>query len=436
MKGFIRQRGDAWELRVFLGYDVVTGKQRYAYRTVHGGKREAQRTLAEMITDADKGLAVRTNASVGDLLEAWFEMAAPGFSPKTAMETRGLLDRSLLPAFGRKQLAKLSVAQIDAFYGRLRQSGGARGQGLAPGTIRRIHGVLRRALGQSVKWGWLPINPAAAASPPRVPQPEITPPSPEQLGRILGRARDESPELAAYLLLSAATGARRSEVIALRWRDLDLDDAVATFARGIVIVNGGLVEKDTKTCSSRRVALDSGTVAAMVEHHHRMTERANACGHEIAGDWFVFTNQADGTVPWFPASGLALDMSLSASAAHTARGLRAGVASDVSHSRRCVGRSLPIKTLCRGQRTACNRTTSLWKKAPVWRVNISRIAECWATDSSDCFFSKRSSNNITRFPIGRFGIATSTPTRTMWPVEEFRPRDRYDEYEARCGEAE
>jgi len=33
-----------------------------------------------------------------------------------------------------------------------------------------------------------------------------------------------------------------------------------------------------------------------------MTERANACGHEIAGDWFVFTNQADGTVPWFPAS--------------------------------------------------------------------------------------------------------------------------------------
>ena len=302
MKGFIRQRGNAWELRVFLGYDVVTGKQRYAYRTVRGGKREAQRTLAEMISDADKGLVVRTNASVGDLLEAWFEMAAPGFSPKTAAETRGLLDRALLPAFGRKQLAKLSAAEIDSFYGRLRQCGGVRAQGLAPGTIRRIHGVLRRALSQGVKWGWLPTNPAAAASPPRVPQPDITPPSPEQLGRILTRARDESPELAAYLLLSAATGARRSEVIALRWRDLDLDDAVMTIARGIVIVKGGLVEKDTKTHSSRRVALDSGTVAAMAEHRNRMTERASACGHELGNDWFVFTNEADGTVPWFPGS--------------------------------------------------------------------------------------------------------------------------------------
>ncbi len=65
MKGFIRQRGNAWELRVFLGNHVVTGKRRYAYRTVHGGKREAQRVLAAMVSHADKGLAVRTNATVG-----------------------------------------------------------------------------------------------------------------------------------------------------------------------------------------------------------------------------------------------------------------------------------------------------------------------------------------------------------------------------------
>ena len=46
MKGFIRQRGTAWELRVFVGTDAVTGKKRDATTTVHGGKREAQRALA------------------------------------------------------------------------------------------------------------------------------------------------------------------------------------------------------------------------------------------------------------------------------------------------------------------------------------------------------------------------------------------------------
>jgi hypothetical protein len=35
-----RQRGDAWELRLYLGGDPVTGKQRYASRTVRGGHTE------------------------------------------------------------------------------------------------------------------------------------------------------------------------------------------------------------------------------------------------------------------------------------------------------------------------------------------------------------------------------------------------------------
>ena len=85
MKGFIRRRGDAWELRVYLGTDPVTNKQRYASRTVRTGKREAQRVLNEMISEAERGLSVRTSATVGDLLERWFDFAARDFSPKTAL---------------------------------------------------------------------------------------------------------------------------------------------------------------------------------------------------------------------------------------------------------------------------------------------------------------------------------------------------------------
>jgi hypothetical protein len=48
MKGHIRRRGEARELRVFLGTDPVTGKKRYASRTVRGGKRDAQRVLNEL----------------------------------------------------------------------------------------------------------------------------------------------------------------------------------------------------------------------------------------------------------------------------------------------------------------------------------------------------------------------------------------------------
>ena len=50
MKGFIRRRFDAWELRVLLGADPVTNKKRYASRTVRSGKCDAQRVLNEMVT--------------------------------------------------------------------------------------------------------------------------------------------------------------------------------------------------------------------------------------------------------------------------------------------------------------------------------------------------------------------------------------------------
>jgi len=65
MKGFMRQRGSSWELRVYLSRDPVTGKKRYATRTVRGGKREAQSALAEMITEAERGLTVRPTATCG-----------------------------------------------------------------------------------------------------------------------------------------------------------------------------------------------------------------------------------------------------------------------------------------------------------------------------------------------------------------------------------
>lgn len=302
MKGFMRQRGASWDLRVYLGHDPLTGKKRYATRTVRGGKREAQTALAEMITEAERGLTVCTTATVGELLSAWIEFAAPDFSPKTVKETQGYIDRSLMPALGSRRLAKLKSADLDSFYRQLLTAGGSGGRPLAPGTVRRIHGILRRALNQGVKWGWLGINPAAATTPPRVPASDIRPPSPEALGRVLRRAAADSPELGCYLMLAAATGARRSELIALRWSDVDLDNATVSIERGVVVGPNGLVEKGTKTHSARRVSLDAGTAAAVAKQHENMMSRAAMCRVPAAADAFVFSNTADGSAPWFPDS--------------------------------------------------------------------------------------------------------------------------------------
>jgi len=302
MKGFIRRRGDAWELRVYLGADPVTNKQRYASRTVCTGKREAQRVLNEMISEAERGLSVRTSATVGDLLEQWFDFAARDFSPKTVKETRGFMDRNLLPALGTVPLSKLKEGDLDRFYRKLSVDGGSRSGPLAPGTVRRIHGILRRALGQGLKWGWIGVNPAVATTPPRVPQPDINPPSSAEVARLLRRDADTSPELACFLMLSAATGARRSEIVALRWSDIDLPDRTVAISRGVVTGPDGLVEKDTKSHAARRIALDESAAVVLADHAAHMQANAAACRIMLADTAFVFSNTVDGSEPWYPDS--------------------------------------------------------------------------------------------------------------------------------------
>lgn len=299
MKGFIRRRGDASELRVLLGTDPVTNKKRYASRTARSGKRDAQRVLNEMVTEAEQDLSVRTSATVGELLERWFEFAARDFSPKTVKETRGFIDRNLLPTLGSVRLSKLRASDLDRFYRQLQSSGGVGDRPLAPGTVRRIHGILRRALGQGLRWGWIAINPAVATTPPRVPQPDIRSPSSAEVGRVLRRAAETSPELACFLMLSAATGARRSEVIALRWSDIDLPNRTVAISRGVVTGPNGLVEKDTKTHAARRVALDDRALVVLADHAKHMHANAAACRITLAENAFVFSSAVDGSEPWY-----------------------------------------------------------------------------------------------------------------------------------------
>ena len=303
MSGHMRQRGDAWELRVYVGRDPVTGQERYATRTIRAGKREAQRVLNEMVVAAERGSLVKTRATMGELLEAWFEHAERSFSPKTVRETRGYIDRTIKPELGAVSLARLRPITLDRFYGRLLEPGGARNGGaLAPATVRRIHGIIRRALATG-----RPSGAGSARTRRRrrhrhaCSAPSIQPPTPAELATLLDAAERRDPELATFLVLSAATGARRSELVALRWSDLDLRRSVVTIARGIVLGPDGIVEKDTKTHQARRITLDQTTSNALSAFRQAAGERSAFFGVALDETGFVFTSDL-GCTPWFPDS--------------------------------------------------------------------------------------------------------------------------------------
>ena len=319
VRGHMRQRGKGtWELRVFAGRDPMTGRDRYKTKTVKGGKRAAQDALAAFITQVSAGVA--SGGTFGELVERWFGVAsvAKDWSPKTIVETRRIIDKHLGPLWGLR-LDKVRTSVIDNYYAALRAHGGrcghrpvqdhgrdlcGRGAPLSAASVRRTHVVVHAALEQAVAWEWIVTNPASKASPGRVDPAEIKPPTIDEVLALFRAAEQEDLDFAVFLVLAAVTGARRGELCALRWSDLDLDQGTVTFRRVMVLGPDGPVERNKpKTRGSvRKLSLDSGTVAVLRAHRARCADRAKACGVTLPAKAFVFSNDPDGADAWRPDS--------------------------------------------------------------------------------------------------------------------------------------
>ncbi len=290
----------SWEVRAFAGKDAETGKKRYVTRTVRGERREAEVALGRLVAEIDDGQHAVRAGTVGDLCERWYAHAAPDLSPANAAEYRRLLDKRVLPRWADVPLRRLRTADLDQWYGELRRSGGPGGTALAPNTVTRAHAVLRRALAQGVKWGWLSVNPAANASPPRARKQQLDLPDPADVARLIEAAAKVNPSLPTYFRLAAATGARRGELCALRWKHADIEKRRLTIARSIAAVGGQLIEKDTKTHQVRKVSLDEETTAMLATHRAACEELATKCGARVSANSFLFSHEVDLTKPWRP----------------------------------------------------------------------------------------------------------------------------------------
>ena len=289
------RRTGVWELIVQLPRDESAITARQLSRTVHGTKREAQRALAALVTDVSAGKVSSSTTLLSQLLTRWLDHVAGQLAPTTVREYRRLVATMLEPDLGKLTLRRVTTQRLDGYYASL-----ARDRGLSAATIRHVHAVLRGSLGQAVRWGWIPTNPAAAASPPRIRRQEISPPPIHDARELLRAADEHSPEFGALLRVLAATGARRGEVCGLRWSDIDRDAGTVSIHRSVATVAGGIVIKDTKTHAARRIAIDPKTLASLARQRVRMEQRAAVCRLVFNEDGFVFTSEADGSHPLHP----------------------------------------------------------------------------------------------------------------------------------------
>ncbi len=86
----------------------------------------------------------------------------------------------------------------------------------------------------------------------------------------------------------------------MRWTDTELDSGELRIRRSLAIVEGKVIEKDTKTHQARRIAIDPATLAALEMHLARSRCRAEELGATLAADAFIFSSDDYRQLPWRP----------------------------------------------------------------------------------------------------------------------------------------
>lgn len=272
----LRQRApNTWQLTWELGRDPATGKRKQRTETFHGSKKDAEKRWRKVQAELDAGVLTNpARYTVNDLFDRCLRDVWPlRLKPSSLLDYQRKVEHYLRPAFGHIRLTQLTPDRIQAAYAAMQQRSTRHpGQSLAPKTLQVIHAVLRAALVEAERWGWITRNPARLVRLPSIPERELQLWTLEQWHRYWQAIRHEPWAIAVWLAVT--TGMREGEILGLRWIDVDWDQATLRVEQTLIDLgksHGGLTLQPPKTKKSRRVLpIDAATVAAL--RHHKAVQ--------------------------------------------------------------------------------------------------------------------------------------------------------------------
>jgi integrase len=277
VRGHVRKRR-TWEFIVDVGPHPITGRRRQKSKSGFATKKEAESALHEFIRYVEGGgdpcpERVRLAAYLGRWLEY---QRTRGIRERTLEAYEGYIRREIVPAVGGLEVAKLRPGHVRAILTQMQQ------RGLSTATIAQARGVLSSALRQALEEGLIPANPVNAVKRPRLRRAESHWPTPVELTALLEHSTGTLWEIP--ILLATVTGARRSEVLAISWEDVDLKSGNVFIRRGVQRRPGAkgadrVVFTALKTKRSRRlVQLPSFALERIRRHRREQIKRRAALG--------------------------------------------------------------------------------------------------------------------------------------------------------------
>jgi integrase len=266
----IRRKGRHWQV-VHSVYDANGRRRQNCSTFVSQAEAKQHRAKIELLEQRHVGTV---KLALGDFLEGWLVEKQLELEPTTIAGYRRWVGHIRRSPVARLPIDRITARELEQLYRFLLDTPSGRGKPLAPFSVRHCHVLLENAFNDAVRHRRIDANPAAVAKAPRGQAPQRAIPDAVQVGALLDEFAAHNPPMVDLALLIIGTGMRRSEVLGLRFADLDWSDRRLTISQVVVEHDGNWsVRQGTKSPAGyRTISVDRVVLEALRRQQTRVAE--------------------------------------------------------------------------------------------------------------------------------------------------------------------
>ncbi len=283
MTGSLQVKGDTY-------YAVLNFKDKHGKRTqrwinlnlpVKDNKRRAEKILHELLVNHEGFEGIEPHQMLlSQHIAAWIEQNRGSLAITTYDQYINILNNHIAPYFNKRgiTLAKLTAGDLEDYY-KMKVK-----KGLSPNSVIKHHAMIRTALQWAYKHRSIRENVADFADKPdRVKYRGNSPYSVEEISSLLQLTQSEP--IAVPIFLASFYGLRRSEILGLRWSNIDFQNWTISIVTTVVRQKNGekievvIRDQTTKTeHSMRTLPLCQYTCQYFVNLRNRQLQMQATCG--------------------------------------------------------------------------------------------------------------------------------------------------------------
>lgn len=288
--GSIQEKNGRYHM--VINMPTVSGKTKPKWETtglqIRGNKKQAEKMLNERLAELNKYNLPYHKITVSQYFSEWLQKIEREVRPNTYRSYYGNMTNHIIPYFEQRKilLQDLKPYHLEDYYKSKLQPNSklCSGEALSPTTIKHHHQNISKALSDALRRGIIYCNPASAAKTPKTERYRGDYLEPKQIDEMLTLFRGSPVELP--VTLCAVYGFRRSEVLGLRWSNIDFGQKTITIAETLQQNTGGSYSDKPKTESSYRTLPMTDDVYALLNAHKSLQDERK----RLMGNYYVDTD--------------------------------------------------------------------------------------------------------------------------------------------------